>query len=120
MAKNATVKFNGRVTVHLIDEDDPIVRRPLNGERNFIIGPGQKIPVSGPWTITVKKKTPSPFSLKKAFFVLSGTGYVTVGSQQLAPQNGILTDVSNTIKLVGGKDRHTPTHRIKIEYFPQA
>ena len=117
---NAKVAFSGKVDVSTLEEEEIISGKRLNGLRRFTIGNGGSngMSLSAGWGMSVRKVTPVPFTLKKAYFEWAKTsGYVCTNGRH-PKTKGILSSTSTIVKLDGGPAKGNITHKIQIRYFP--
>ena len=120
-ASNAKIRFNGKVDVKTIDDEDIYSGKRVNDAKSLVVGQGgtNGLTVSGPWSVKVKKVTPAPFTLKKAHFEWSkGSGYIASMKGRTPILSGRLNDNSTIVKIDAGPARGNITHKIKIQYFP--
>ena len=120
LLRNSKISFSGKIDVSTIDGDEILSGKRVNGLKRFTIGNGGNngLSVSAGWGINVRKVSPIPFSLKKAYFEWSKScGYVSTTGKRPITRGALKAD-NTLIKLDGGPTKGNITHKIVIKYFP--
>lgn len=115
--RNATEKFSGDVALRTYPDSEMVGNKPrinINKQTAFKIGNGGNNGCSVPdaqWSLDVKKKTYSPFTLKKPEFVWSLSKGDTKDrrSGKLSRYGG-----STTASITVGQNRQNLTHKVSI------
>ena len=121
MVRNGKVSFNGKIDVQTFDDEEIFSGKRVNDLKRFTIGNGGSNGFSVPaeWSVVVRKVTPAPFLLKKAYFEWSkGTGYVCSTKGRNKMTRGVISATNTLVKLDGGPAKGDITHSIVIKYFP--
>lgn len=118
--RNAALSFRGKVDVKTIDDDEIFNGKSVSNVKRFTIGAGGSngLAFGAPWGLTVKKKSPSPFTLKPAYFEWSkSSGYVSAKVGKYQKITGVLNDNNTVAKIDAGPAKGNITHKITIKYF---
>lgn len=116
--RNSKVLFNGKIKAFDLDGEE-VFSKPKDRLKKFVIGKGgtDGLSVSGPWTVDVKKVSPSPFAFwKKPYFSWKQvSGYACLAGSQ--NNSGRIDDTHTVITLNCGAKKGELTHKVKIEYY---
>ena len=115
--RNATEKFTGEVSIRTHPDGEVVGNRPkipITKKNNFRIGSGGDQGCGVPeaqWAIDVKKKTYSPFSLKKPEFTWTLSRGDSKGNR-----SGVLSRYGKSASAVVlcGQNRQNLSHKVNI------